>query len=142
MKPSQTISIRGSAIIEAAFTTLPFLILVSGIIEGAHVLRVQQALTNAAREGARFGVAPERGTSTLPGIDEIETQIRLFLQAAALEESIITIERPVVIQMGSVPTEFTRVTVTIPYEVVTVSLFSDLEMTLSGQALMRNETSP
>ena len=47
-----------------------------------------------------------------------------------------------VIQMGSVPTEFTRVTVTIPYEVVTVSLFSDLEMTLSGQALMRNETSP
>jgi len=57
---------RGLMVVEAAFVTLLFLIFMLGIFEGGRVLSVQQALNNAAREGALIAVMPESQTSALP----------------------------------------------------------------------------
>lgn len=133
---------RGSLLVEAAFITLLFLVLLFAIVEAGRLLSVQQSITNAAREGARLAVMPLRGTSTLPGAQEIEERIREFTEPLGIQPDSVSIERPVLIQTGNVVSEFTRVTVRVPYRVITVPLFDQLEMTLVGQALMRNETSP
>jgi hypothetical protein len=47
---------RGSAQLEAALVFLPFLALVLGIIDFSMATLVRNTLTNAVREGVRFGV--------------------------------------------------------------------------------------
>ncbi len=133
---------RGLMVVEAAFVTLLFLIFVLGIFEGGRVLSVQQALNNAAREGARIAVMPAAGTSNLPTVAEIEGEIYHFLDAAVVSGTSVMVERPVTIQMGTVATQFTRVTVSMPYSFTPIPLFGGRQLTLSGRALMRNETSP
>jgi Flp pilus assembly protein TadG len=113
-----------------------------GIMEAGRFMNVQQTLTDAAREGARLSVAPITQTSTVATVEEIRAEVQRFLDAARIDGATIDIERPVVIDTSGVPTEFTRVRVELPYEVLTLSMFSDLQVTLKGEALMRNETSP
>ena len=131
----------GTAVVEAAITVLGFLVVVLAIFEAGRLLNVQQALTDASREGARLAVAPLSGTSTLPTVGEIENEVQRFLQAANIGTATTVVERPVSIVTGSVSTTFTRVRVSVPYTVLTLSMFSGLEITLVGQTLMRNETS-
>ncbi len=132
---------RGTAIVEAAMTVLGFLVLLLGIFEAGRVLNIQQVLTDASREGARLAVAPLSGTSTLPSVGEIESEVQRFLQAANIGSATTVVEPAVSIVTGSVSTTFTRVSVSLPYTVLTLSMFSDLEITLVGRTLMRNETS-
>ncbi len=131
----------GTAVVEAAITVLGFLVVVLAIFEAGRLLNVQQALTDASREGARLAVAPLSGTSTLPTVGEIENEVQRFLQAASIGTATTVVERPVSIVTGSVTTTFTRVRVSLPYTVLTIAMFSDLELTLTGESLMRNETS-
>src|SRR5437773_8335484 len=56
---------RGVAIVEAALTLLLLFIFLFGLMEVSLLISVQQALTNAAREGARARVAPYSQTSYL-----------------------------------------------------------------------------
>lgn len=133
---------KGVAIVESALTLLLFFVVLFAIMEGARFLNVQHVLTNAAREGARLAVTPVSRTSTLPTDGEIEAAARRFLDAAFIQGATITVERPVVIAVGPVPIECTRVTVQVPYRVMSLALFRNLEVTLTGEALMRNETSP
>ena len=133
---------RGLMVVEAAFVTLLFLIFLLGIFEGGRVLSVQQALDNAAREGARVAVMPQSRTSTLPSVAQIEDEINHYLRPVAIAGTTVQVERPVTIQMGNVATQFTRVTVSLPYSLTPIRLFGGLQFTLSGRALMRNETSP
>jgi Flp pilus assembly protein TadG len=122
-------------------TVLGFLVLLLGIFEAGRLLNIQQVLTDASREGARLAVAPLSGTSTLPSVGEIESEVQRFLQAANIGSATTVVERPVSIVTGSVTTTSTRVRVSLPYTLLTLSMFSDLEITLVGQTLMRNETS-
>jgi len=131
----------GTAVVEAAITVLGFLVVVLAIFEAGRLLNVQQALTDASREGARLAIAPLSGTSTLPTVGEIENEVQRFLQAANIGTATTVVERPVSIVTGSVSTTFTRVRVSLPYTVLTIAMFSDLELTLTGESLMRNETS-
>ncbi len=132
----------GTAVVESAMTLLLTFVVLLGIIEAGRFLNVQQTLTDAAREGARLAIAPVRQTSTLASDDQIRAEVGRFLDAARISGADINIERPVVIDTGDVPTEFTRVRVSIPYDVMSLSMFSALQVTLKGEALMRNETSP
>ena len=129
-------------VVEAAFVTLLFLIFLLGIFEGGRILSVQQALDNAAREGARVAVMPQSRTSALPSVAQIEDEINHYLEPAVIAGTTVKVERPVTIQMGNVATQFTRVTVSLPYSLTPIQLFGGLQFTLSGRALMRNETSP
>ena len=132
----------GTVLVESALTLLLFFVLLIGILEAGRFLNVQHTLTMAARQGARLGVAPITKTSTLPSTQEIEDEVNQWLSASNISGANINVERPVVIDTGGVPSEFTRVSVSLPYEVMTISMFSKLQVTLKGEALMRNETSP
>jgi Flp pilus assembly protein TadG len=129
-------------IVEAAIILLMFFMLLFGVIEAGIFLKTRQALTNAAREGARFAVAPYSGTDTLPLTGEITAKVDQFLSAAGVTGATVTVTRPVLVTTGLIQTAYTEVTVTKPYEVISVpGFFSMLEINLTGKALMRNETS-
>ena len=123
-------------------TLLLLLVILLAIVEAGRFLNVQQTLTDAAREGTRLSVAPISQTSTVASVEEIETEVQRYLDAARIDDAVIEVERPVVIDTSGIPTEFTRVRVEMPYQVITLSMFADLQVTLKGEALMRNETSP
>lgn len=130
----------GQALVEAALTMLLLFVFIFAIFEGGRLLQVRQTLTDAAREGARHSVAPL--TQTLPGTlatpADVEAVVRSYLAAASLGAgATVTVDQAVVV--GT--TTFTRVTVTYPYRVMTLLMFGSLNMTLTGQSLMRNETS-
>ena len=132
---------RGTAVVEAALTVLGFLVLLLAIFEAGRLFNVQQSLTEASREGARLAVSPLSGTSTLPTQGEIENEVQRLLQAANIGGAVTVVERPISIVTGGVSTTFTRIRVSVPYTVLTLSMFSNLEITLVGETLMRDETS-
>lgn len=129
----------GSVLVESALSLLAFLMLIFGIAEAGRLLEVQSVLTNAAREGARFGVTPlcstcGTGQGTLPSVGDIQNWVNTFLTAAAVS-----------VPMGNIvvtkTTTHTQVTITFSYVALT-GLFPDLGIDLVGNSLMRNETSP
>ncbi len=56
---------RGTVIVEAAFTLLLLFTFLFGLMEIGRFISVQQALTDAAREGARARITPLSQTSYL-----------------------------------------------------------------------------
>jgi Flp pilus assembly protein TadG len=133
---------RGVTTVEAAVILLWFFMLVFGVIEAGQFLKTRQALTNAAREGARLAIAPNSGTDIMPTTAEITTRVDTFLLAAGVTGATVTVNRPVFVNTGNVQTAYTQVTVTKLYQVISVpGFFSMLQINLRGQALMRNETS-
>jgi Flp pilus assembly protein TadG len=149
----------GAAMVEAALVLLTFLIMMFAIFEAGRMLSIQQTLTNAAREGARLSVLPlQGGTDTLPSTTAVQTRVSTFLNASGLNGAVATVAvnqccdtnfpspnsctapsgSPAKCAAGSIA--YSRVTVTVPYKIVSISMFSLLEVTLQGQATMRNET--
>jgi len=133
----------GTAIVEAAIVLSLLFFMIFGIVECARFMQVQQALTDAAREGARLAVAPTTGTATLPSASEIGNEVQNFLGSAGIYGATVTVT-PVNIVTGTVTTQFTNIRVELPYSLLTAlrGWFGVFEVTLSGEALMRNETSP
>src|SRR5437870_8685697 len=132
---------RGTAIVESAIILPVFFLLLFGVFEASRFMNTQQVLTNAAREGARLAVTPLTRTNTLPSTGEITTRVNDFLGSASITGATVTVNAVSVVT-GSVTTIYTRVRVDEPYQVLTVpGFFSMLQVTLRGEALMRNETS-
>lgn len=142
MRPTRQSAERGAAAVEAALTLLVFFTLLLAVMEGGRFLQVQHTLTSAAREGARLAVAPLSQTSTMATNTEIQTEVTRFLDAARISGATITVQRPVAILANGVSMQCTQVTVSVPYQVLTLAAFSPLSVTLTGEAVMRNETSP
>ncbi len=133
---------RGQALVEAALTMLLLFVFIFAIWEAGRLIQVQQTLTDAAREAARFAVAPLTQTlpGTLPTDSEIQTMAASYLAAASIRinSSSVLVERPVVIG----ETTFTRVRVPYTYRVITLGMFGMLNnLNLAGESIMRNETS-
>ena len=143
----------GAALIEAALTMLTVLILLFGVMEAGRMLNIQHTLTNAAREGARFSVLPLQSsggvpTDTLPGTTAIQAKVQGYLDANGMNGATATI---LVDQAccditsggcqtcGSTSQKYSLVTVTVPYRIVSLSMFSFMEVNLRGKAAMRNE---
>jgi Flp pilus assembly protein TadG len=157
---SKGCSQRGAVMVEAALTMLTLLILLFAILEAGRMLNIQQTLTNAAREGARLSVLPAAASGTppapsdtLPTAAQIRTRVRTFLNAAGVNganvpDGNIVVDQgccvdPATGNCGSCTTGatvFSRVTVTVPYRILSISMFSMLQVNLQGQATMRNET--
>ena len=137
---------QGAVLVETAVTILMFLVVLFAIFEIGRMLNIQQTLTNAAREGARYGVTPFTGTSNLPLPADVRTRVRIYLNAAGLNGYSVT-DDDIVVEPSYDPntgdtdtTTYTRVSVTVPYRVLSTSIFSLLEVNLRGRAMMRNET--
>ena len=134
---------QGQAVVEAAMTMLLLFVFIFAIFEAGRLIQVQQALTDAAREGARRSVAPL--TKTMPGTlatpADVEGVVRSYLDAASVSSAAATVLVDQAVVFAGSPTQYTRVTVTYPYRIMTLLMFGNLNMTLTGQSLMRNETS-
>jgi Flp pilus assembly protein TadG len=131
---------EGAVLVEAAFSMLAFLLLIFGIAEGGRLLQVQNVLTNAAREGARFGVTrPANGAGEPPSKTDIRSRANAFLTSGAISVPLdnIKVSPP---DPGAIP-NYTIVTITYDYASVT-GLFPSVAITLTGKSMMRNETSP
>jgi hypothetical protein len=78
---------KGAELVETSLVILLFILLVLGVFEFGRALNVYQTITNAAREGARFAVAPQRGGSvSYPSTDEVRAVIVNFLNSANLSD--------------------------------------------------------
>ncbi len=130
---------RGQALVEAAMTMLLLLVFIFAIFEAGRYLQVQQALTDAAREGARRAVAPYTRTDTLLDQAGVDPFVQSYLEAASIHGALVRVDHGVTI--GGSTTSYCRVTVTYDYHVMTTLMFGSLNMTLTGQSLMREETS-
>jgi Flp pilus assembly protein TadG len=135
---------KGTAMVEGVIILLLLFIFLFGLMEAGHLFQFQNTLTDAAREGARFAVAPTSMTNNLPSVAEIRTKAKIFLGAAGIvvPDANIIVTRPVTITVNGVATEFTRVQIQAPYKAVGLALFRLNNLPLKGEALMRNETSP
>ena len=137
---------RGQALVETALILLALFLFLFGIWEAGRVIQVQQALTDAAREGARLSVPPK--TQTMPGetlyeedASRLEAAVQSYLNAAFIYGATVNVDPAFQIVLTTGTTTFTQVTVTYTYHVMTVPLFGLNDLTLHGNSLMRNETS-
>src|SRR5687767_2914770 len=121
----------GVTALEGLIFIIAFFMLILGVIELGRFLSMRQVLTNAAREGARFAIAPLTQTNTLPNESEIVARVNVFLNAAAVTGATVTTTCPATatetctsndasmsVTTGLVTTEYTKVTVTKPYSVI------------------------
>jgi Flp pilus assembly protein TadG len=136
---------EGAVLVESALVLMVFLMLIFGIMEAGRLVEVRNAVTEAAREGARFAVSPlhdsQHGTWTLPSSGEISLQTKQFLAAAGIDatNASITINSQYPFP-GDSTTMCTQVSISIPYQVLTpIAPFGGI--TLKAQSVMRNETS-
>lgn len=77
---------KGAELVEMAFVILLFMVLMIGVFEFGRAYNIYQNITNAAREGARFAVAPLRGgTINYPSRSDVDAVIAGFMQSANLD---------------------------------------------------------
>ena len=135
----------GAELIEMALITPVLLLILAGIFDFGFLFRSWEAVTNAAREGARLAV--------LGLYDETDVQFRVeqFLEDAGLDKTAATIEvvDPVGVDVGGGAgpcITMTGVTVSYPHEYMLVggiiSFFGGNSLTatsLNARSMMRSE---
>jgi hypothetical protein len=139
---------RGSTLVESALSLFLLLTLVFGIIEFGRAYSVYQIMTNAAREGARFAVAPCPFASSvgatcvagqLPSTSAVQSYVQGFLNSGSVGGATITVDpnyQPSTDPVNGVTLTYTQVTISLPY---TFSFFG-YTPTIATDAVMRNET--
>jgi Flp pilus assembly protein TadG len=129
---------RGATAVEAALVLLVFFTLIFSVLELGRILNVYHTITDAAREGARYSVAPFPGVSgALPSASDVQAQVCTFLTSASLPCTGITIDQDFIQPVNGVSTSFTKVDVSATYNFIVLPLGP---LTLTTHAVMRNET--
>lgn len=130
---------RGATLVEAALVLLMLITLVFAAFDFGRAYNVYQVMTNAAREGARYAVAPAPGTSTLPTSDAVKTRVQTFLDSAAVKSANVVVTSDITQHLSglNVDVKYTKVGITTPYNSFFVP---GLNVTLKTEAMMRNET--
>jgi Flp pilus assembly protein TadG len=108
MTPRQSFrSERGAELIEFAIVVPILLLLISGIVDFGMMFRTYEAVTNAAREGARVGVLPGYAPA------DVQARVDAYLGAAGLTgmRTINVVNVPVATGAGT----FTARSVTVTY---------------------------
>jgi Flp pilus assembly protein TadG len=78
---------KGAELAETSLVILLFTLLMLGVFEFGRGYNVYQNITNAAREGARFAVAPQRGGGlSYPTTDQVRAVVVDFLNSANLSD--------------------------------------------------------
>lgn len=82
MKSSQ----RGATIVEAAVTSLVLFMLLLAVIDFGRAFNMYQVMTDAAREGARYAVAPLPGNPpAYPGPSQVASYVCNYLQSGHVQ---------------------------------------------------------
>ena len=140
---------RGAEILEAAIVLPILLTLLIGAIWMGMAYNVYETMTRAAREGARFAVAPSCATcgNAAPTDSEVTAVIDAALSAASLDPAnvnpAITIARNQVLNPTDPPSvQVSGVVITFGYPFQFVVPFTSLNMstiTISTRVRMRQE---
>jgi Flp pilus assembly protein TadG len=75
---------RGQALAEFALILPVILFFIAGILEFGRAWNIKQAVTDAAREGARYTVVKDEA---IPSLDDVQAKIEERLALASIEES-------------------------------------------------------
>ena len=137
---------RGAQLVEAALVLPILLTLVIGIVWMGRAYNTSQTLTRAAREGARFAVAPSCAScgNVFPADSEIRAVVDGALSASNLDPAQMTnftVQRNVVLNPGGSMQE-SGVVVSFDYPFQFVIPFTSLNfstITINGHAQMREE---
>jgi Flp pilus assembly protein TadG len=70
---------KGAALVEFALILIPLVILTFGLIEFGLIMYNQQVITNAAREGARYGIVMTENPGDI-SMDMIEQVVREYAE--------------------------------------------------------------
>ena len=127
---------RGQALAEFALVLPLVLLFIAGIVEMARAWNIKQAVTDAAREGARYAVVQDADIATT---DDVKAKIEERLALASIESSTIDFSEGFHVA-GS---ELT-VSVATQYQMGLVGVLlgwagAPSVVTISTQATMRNE---
>jgi Flp pilus assembly protein TadG len=130
---------RGTSAVEFAFIAPVFFMLVIGMVEFGRAMMVQQALTNAARQGARLATLDSTNNSSNPtSTSLVTTEVNQALSAANISGA-STVISP---SLPAVAGQDISVTVSVPYTSVTwvPSPWFLGGATLTANCVMRRET--
>jgi Flp pilus assembly protein TadG len=128
---------RGSTLVEGAVTITLLFMLLFAIIEFGRAYNLYQAITDAAREGARYSVAPYTGTSNLPTPSDVQTHVEAFLGSDNISGGQVTVNQAVSQVSNGITTTYTQVDVSAPFQFL---YFPFGTITMNTHAVMRNET--
>jgi Flp pilus assembly protein TadG len=131
---------RGAELIEFAVVAPILIFIIAGIFEFGMMFRALEAVTNAAREGARVGV--------LPGYDppDVQTRVDDYLNAAGLTGTHTTTVADQTLATGAGTFTARSVNVSYAYPFVVLSGFAPFfggsfgSINLTAAAIMRTET--
>lgn len=153
---------RGATMVEAAVTMLVLLTFLLAILEFGRAFNIYQVMTNAAREGARYAVAPDPANSyQLPSSGNVAARVCSYLQSANVYPTgsscglgtgaptcspagggliPASASTGVFVQncpqaVNNITTNFTEVDVKVPYKF----LFFPFTVHMTTRAVMRNE---
>lgn len=131
---------RGAELIEFAIVVPILIFIIAGIFEFGMMFRALEAVTNAAREGARVGV--------LPGYNppDVQTRVTEYLDASGLTGTHTTTVTDQTLATAAGSFTARSVNVSYPYSFVVLSGFAPLfggsfgSINLTAAAIMRTET--
>ncbi len=106
-----SLKFKGQALVEMAFLLPVFLLLAFGMVDLGRAFYYQEAIANAAREGARYGATTES-----PSSSDIATKAKA--EAGALGSS-LTVASNIQTVASGVDGRYVEVTVTYPFNLVT-----------------------
>ena len=122
---------------ELAVVVLVFFTLIMGIVEFGRAYNIYQNITDAAREGARFSVAPYENSNNLPTSDQVSAQVQKFLDSANVKGATVQVNQTLAGSMSGLPVVSTEVDVTAPYQFL---FFPFGTVNMSTKSVMLNET--
>jgi Flp pilus assembly protein TadG len=146
MKQAHNRNERGAALVEMAMV-LPLLVIVFLVtIDLGIVIREQQILQNAAREGARFSALPKNWINPVvnPGASENAIKQRvidyLALENITVAPGSISVDQQHAITIGAVTVWASEITVTYSRSLLFAGgpLLPFANVTLTGQSVFRN----
>jgi Flp pilus assembly protein TadG len=140
---------RGATVLEMALVLPILFILLFAIMEFGRAYNIFTTVTNAAREGARFSVAPIAtgfaNAGNPPTVSQVKADVQQFLHMDGIDvpDSNIDVVQncsgttacPIV--YGETGLQYSQVTVTAPYRFIYFPAFGTIN--LRSQAVMRNE---
>jgi Flp pilus assembly protein TadG len=84
----------GQSLVEFALSSVVLLLLVGGLVDIGRALYVQQALSSAAREGARHGVWFDTATRTNPYLDDSKIKAAVDAELVAVSLPVSVLKNP------------------------------------------------
>ena len=132
---------EGSELIEFALVTPILILLLAGIFDFGMMFRSYEAVTNAAREGARIAVLPGYGQA------DVQARVAQYLAAAGLKSTpSVAYTAPQAMSVGGACVTITGVTVGYPHQFLFIGKLVGLfggsgftTTTLTATARMRYE---